>query len=98
MKTSRRQFVKAFGGLSATLPFSGLTADTARSVPKNQDRRYAKLDEILRQPVLKRELFKSPVLIETLELLRYKDNFLCRVRSREGAEGISVGHSGLNAH
>ena len=46
--------------------------------------------------MLKRELFTSPVIIETLQLLRYQDNFLCRVRSRDGAEGISVGHSGLN--
>ena len=46
--------------------------------------------------MLKRELFTSPVIIETLELLRYKDSFLCRVRSRDGAEGLSVGHGGLN--
>jgi L-alanine-DL-glutamate epimerase-like enolase superfamily enzyme len=59
--------------------------------------RYAQLDEILRQPVFKRELFASPVIIESLELLRYKDSFLCRVRSRDGAEGISVAHSGIAA-
>lgn len=63
----------------------------------SQNPRYARLDEILRQPVLKRELFASPIIIETLELLRFKDSFLCRVRSRDGAEGMSVGHSGLNA-
>jgi L-alanine-DL-glutamate epimerase-like enolase superfamily enzyme len=104
MKTNRRRFMKAFGGLSAALPFSALAADAPRSgaarptkAEHSQNPRYTKLDEILRQPVLKRELFKAPVIIETLELLRYKDNFLCRVRSRDGAEGISVGHSGLNA-
>jgi L-alanine-DL-glutamate epimerase-like enolase superfamily enzyme len=97
MKTNRRQFVKAFGSLSATLPLSAWAAETTRPAAKNQNPRYAKLDEILRQSVLKRELFKTPVIIETLELLRYKDNFLCRVRSRDGAEGVSVGHSGLNA-
>jgi L-alanine-DL-glutamate epimerase-like enolase superfamily enzyme len=59
--------------------------------------RYAKLDEILRQPVFKRDLFASPVIIESLELLRYKDSFLCRVRSRDGAEGISVAHSSIAA-
>ena len=57
--------------------------------------RYAKLDEILREPVFKRELFASPVIIESLELLRYKDSVLCRVRLRDGAEGISVAHSGI---
>src|SRR5436190_16394302 len=97
MKTNRRQFVKAFGGLSAALPLSALSAENGRRGANSQNARYAKLDEILRQPVLKRELFKSPVIIEKLELLRYKDNFLCRVRSHDGVEGISVGHGGLNA-
>jgi len=55
------------------------------------------LDEILRQPVLKRELFATPVIIESIELLRYRGNFLCRVRSKDGAEGVSVGHSELNS-
>src|SRR6266446_9169926 len=96
MKTNRRLFLKAnlVGSLAAALP---VQAQVKRSGSKAQNPRYAKLDEILRQPVLKRELFPTPVIIETLELLRYKDNFLCRVRSRDGAEGLSVGHSGLNA-
>jgi L-alanine-DL-glutamate epimerase-like enolase superfamily enzyme len=48
---------------------------------------------MLAQPVLKKELFPDPVIIETLELLRYKDNFICRVRSKGGAEGISVSNN-----
>jgi L-alanine-DL-glutamate epimerase-like enolase superfamily enzyme len=98
MKTNRRQFVKAnvLGSLAAALPLSALGAGAPRSGSARQNPRYAKLDEILKQPVLKRELFNTPVIIETLELLRYKNNFLCRVRSRGGAEGISVGHSELN--
>ncbi len=99
MRTTRRQFVKAnvLGGLAAALPLAAGTAERPRPGAANQNPRYARLDEILRQPVLKREFFADPVIIETLELLRYKDNFLCRVRSRDGAEGLSVGHSGLNA-
>ncbi|SPE51101.1 Mandelate racemase/muconate lactonizing enzyme, C-terminal domain protein [Verrucomicrobia bacterium] len=100
MKATRRQFVKTNllgGGLAAALPLSAFGAEAPRPGSTRYQPRYAKLDEILRQPVLKRELFAEPVIIETLELLRYKDDFLCRVRSRDGAEGISVGHSGLNA-
>ena len=99
MKTTRRQFVKAnlLGSLSAALPLSVVGAETQPASSRSLNPRYAKLDEILKQPVLKRELFKSPVIIQTLELLRYRDSFLCRVRSRDGAEGLSVGHSGLNA-
>ena len=58
--------------------------------------RYRKLDEILKQPVLKRQLFPHPVIIESVELLRMGNSFLCRVRSRDGAEGMSVAHSGMN--
>src|SRR5580765_5813872 len=99
MKTNRRRFLKAnlVGGLAAALPCSTFSAQTGPSTPGKVNPRYARLDEILKQPVLKRELFSSPIIIETIELLRYKDTFLCRVRSRDGAEGISVGHSGLNA-
>jgi len=99
MRTNRRQFVKTnlLGSLAAALPSSGLGAMTRGSGPGSQKALFARLDEVLSRPVLKRALFSDPVVIETLELLRYKDNFLCRVRSRDGAEGISVGHSGLKA-
>src|ERR1043165_7125106 len=97
MKTTRRHFIKSnvLGACAAALPASAGAADVRRAEAKNP--RYATLDEILPQPVLKRQLFSTPVIIDTLELLRYKDSFLCRVRLRDGAEGLSVGHSGLNA-
>ena len=99
MKTNRRRFLRAnlLGSLGAALPLSALGATVPRAGSGTPNPRYARLDEVLRQPVLKRTLFPNPIIIETLELLRYKDSFLCRVRSRDGAEGISVGHSGLKA-
>ena len=92
MKANRRQFVKAslLGGLATALP-------ARAQEPASKNPRYARLDEILKQPVLKRQLFPDPVIIESLELLRFKDNFLCRVRSRDGAEGMSVGHYELKS-
>ena len=97
MKANRRRFLKSHlvGGLAAALPLSGPAVETPSQTASHQNSRYARLDEILSQPVLRRALFPSPVIIETLELLRYRDSFLCRVRSRDGAEGMSVGHSGL---
>jgi L-alanine-DL-glutamate epimerase-like enolase superfamily enzyme len=99
MKANRREFVTGalLGGLAAYARTPVLAAEASRPKLQLPKARYAQLDEILRQPVLKREFFSTPVIIETLELLRYKDSFLCRVRSRDGAEGMSVGHSGLNA-
>jgi L-alanine-DL-glutamate epimerase-like enolase superfamily enzyme len=96
MKTNRRQFISAAitGGIAASLPLSSCSrSDSANTAEVIRDR-YHKLDQILAQPVFKKELFPSPIIIETIELLRYENNFLCRVRSKDGAEGWSVGHSG----
>ena len=100
MKTHRRRFLKAsimagITGMTAIATPVVFAADRPRRSSRSRNPRYGKLDEILRQPVLKREFFSEPVIIESVELLRFGDNFLCRVRSRDGAEGMSVGHSGL---
>jgi L-alanine-DL-glutamate epimerase-like enolase superfamily enzyme len=99
MKTDRRKFISTAvaGGLAAaTLPLASCgSEEKASDINSELQSRYAKLDEILKQPVLKKELFTSPVLIESLELLRFGNSFLCRVRSTDGAEGISVGHGEL---
>ena len=44
-------------------------------------------------PVLRRELFPDPIFLESVDLLRHEDSFLCRVRSSEGAEGWSVANN-----
>ncbi|MFC1764473.1 mandelate racemase/muconate lactonizing enzyme family protein [Planctomycetota bacterium] len=89
MKTNRRNFLMsaALAGSASTLTL-GHSAQGAR--PAKTD--YATLDKVLQLPVLKRELFPSPVMIESVELLRDRDNFICRVRSKDGAEGLSIGH------
>lgn len=92
MKTDRLKFISTslIGGLAATLPLGSSAKNLGSSVETRLN--ASLLDDILKQPVFKKELFSSPVIIETLELLRYGNSFLCRVRSKEGAEGISVGH------
>ena len=107
MKANRRKFISTtLGGGLAALPLCSSSngaamSASADSVPPGRastalSSRYRKLDDILKQPVLKKQFFDTPVIIETLELLRLGNNFLCRVRSRDGAEGISVGHSGMS--
>lgn len=51
------------------------------------------LDEVIARPVLKSELFTEPVLVEKLELLELDGNYVCRVVSTDGAEGISVSNN-----
>jgi L-alanine-DL-glutamate epimerase-like enolase superfamily enzyme len=95
MKTNRRQFISTAvsGGLAATVPLSSCSQSDSFNSSTALKEKYDKLDQILKQPVFRKELFSSPVIIETIELLRYQNNFLCRVRSKDGAVGISVGHS-----
>jgi L-alanine-DL-glutamate epimerase-like enolase superfamily enzyme len=50
----------------------------------------AELDRAAARPVLKRELFPSPVIIDSLRLLKRGKDYLVHIRSKEGAEGISL--------
>jgi len=95
---SRRSFLtSAFATAAATnLPrplHAQFLSAPRHGLPGTLNERYAKLDAILAQPVFKRELFKDPVIIESIELLRNKKEYLCRVRSKDGHEGISVSNS-----
>ena len=98
VKTNRRGFLATglAGGAAAALAGCGappVESPVAAAPAAHANPKYAKLDEILRQPVLKRELFSTPIIIETLELLRMGDSFICRVRSKDGAVGISVANN-----
>lgn len=92
MKSNRRNFIRStgtIGALSACFPFVSKSSVQG----KNQvESNYSQLDAALKKPVLKRALFSQPVMIETLELLLDRKNCIYRVRSKEGAEGISIGH------
>ena len=89
MNLNRRNFLK-----SSSLAVVGTAATRPASMSRPDEKMdYSTLDEILARPVLKKELFPDPVIIETLELLRFNDNFICRVRSTGGAEGIAVGNN-----
>jgi L-alanine-DL-glutamate epimerase-like enolase superfamily enzyme len=98
MNTDRRQFIGSTftGSLTAGWLYSSNVSKAHASGSESRMSEYARLDEILRRPVLKKELFPVPVIIKSLELLRHENSFLCRVRSADGAEGISVGHSSMN--
>lgn len=91
MNTTRRNFLASAGllGGAAALPLSGHALDHTKA-PMTPD--YGKLDEARNKPVLKRGLFPAPVIIESLELLRDRNNCMYRVRSKDGAEGVSAGH------
>ncbi|WP_422081129.1 mandelate racemase/muconate lactonizing enzyme family protein [Ulvibacterium sp.] len=91
MKLSRRKFItntSLLGG-AALMP---ITSCAQRDTTKAGLTDYSKLDEILGQPVFKRELFPEPVIIASVEVLVKDSNCMYRVRSKDGDEGISAGH------
>lgn len=94
MKNTRRDFLtKSVLGTSLIAGgFSSCLSNTNAAQPDIEGN-YRKLDEVLAQPILKSNLFDTPLIIESLELLRYKGNFICKVRTKDGAEGISVSNN-----
>ncbi len=89
MNLNRRSFLK-----SASISSAGIVAlNSCNPVSEKTNTDYSRLDQIINEPVLKTDLFPDPVIIDSLELLRYEDNYLCRVRSKDGFEGISVGNN-----
>ena len=85
MKTNRRKFL---GTTVAAGALSLLPARQSKSAELNVS--AAALEHAAAQPVLKIGALKDPVIIESIELLRKGRNHFVRVRSKDGAEGISV--------
>ena len=93
MNHSRRNFITK-GALGATfLAGACHSANDTKQADTTGQHKYDNLDKVLAQPVLKAELFSAPVIIESMQLLRYQNNFICKVKSKDGAEGISVGNN-----
>jgi L-alanine-DL-glutamate epimerase-like enolase superfamily enzyme len=92
MPTTRRDVFRGAlaTGLTAGLP--SMAASSTNMTPALKER-YAKLDAAAGQSVFKRELFPEPAIIQTVELLHFGRSWLCRVRTKDGAEGISVSNS-----
>lgn len=92
MKTTRRDFIASAALGAGATSLLGLSSATRASAAENPGVDFAALDAARQRPVLKRELFPHPIVIESLELLLDRNNCLYRVRSKDGAEGLSVGH------
>jgi L-alanine-DL-glutamate epimerase-like enolase superfamily enzyme len=89
MNLNRRRFLQTTTCAAAgTVSFY-----SGKSTSENPKTDYSKLDKIISEPVLKHHLFPDSLIIETLELLEYNNNFICMVRTREGAEGLSVSNN-----
>jgi L-alanine-DL-glutamate epimerase-like enolase superfamily enzyme len=88
MTMPRRAFLHTAAGVAALPAFAN--RDRA-----DEDRRTTpdRLREVAAAPVLRIEGLEKPVTIEAMHLLRNRREFLVRVRSKDGLEGISVANS-----
>ncbi len=85
--STRRRFLQLAAGAGAGAA-SCLAGGPASAAPARVS--MEALAKAAAAPVLKRESFSSPVIVESIELLRGKRDYFLRVRSKDGAEGISV--------
>ena len=94
MNHHRRQFLQAGVAASAFrgLPFDHVSAQTN---PKRANELAATLAAAMEAPVLRAELFKQPVKLAAVELLKSGKHFLVRARSTEGAEGWAGAHDAV---
>ena len=94
MSTARRAFLRL--GTLAAGSVAGLGAVATRARATTQTGRPAvdpaRVMEAASTPVLRRELITSPVTIASIELLKAGDEYLVRVRSKDGAVGLAAGH------
>ncbi len=86
MRFNRRSLLTgALGAGVATLASAsgGKENDARRPSPQELDRAAA-------APVLKLDNLRSPVIIESIKLLKKGGDYLVHVRSKDGAEGVSL--------
>jgi L-alanine-DL-glutamate epimerase-like enolase superfamily enzyme len=94
MPATRRDLFKSgvATAASAVLPKSPWPAHHAFT-PAEVQAAYAKCDAAAALPVFRHDLFPDPVIIDSIELLHHQKSWLCRIRSKDGAEGIAVSNA-----
>ncbi len=90
MKSSRRQFFKTAASATA------LSLFPSRTFGKDTHPDDAVLEKAAAAPVLDGAGFKEPIIIESVQLLKKGRNYFVRVRSKDGAEGMSVDNGRAN--
>jgi L-alanine-DL-glutamate epimerase-like enolase superfamily enzyme len=92
MKASRRRFIAGALGAGAVGFKASPTIAQGRATRASagSHTEFADLDQAAARPVLKLEAFTSPVIIDSFRLLKKGNEYFVHVRSKDGAEGVSV--------
>jgi L-alanine-DL-glutamate epimerase-like enolase superfamily enzyme len=90
MKFTRRNFLRTTAVAGVGAAASSLFAKPTGSLSASRPVTDEILERAAAQPVLQFKGLKDPVIIESIELLRKGKDHFVRVRSKDGAEGVSV--------
>ncbi|HEY2883179.1 MAG TPA: mandelate racemase/muconate lactonizing enzyme family protein [Pirellulales bacterium] len=92
MSIHRRKFLAtATGAAAGAASVSAMNINSAHATPRAESNVTVEaLRQAAEKPVLVKTKLTEPVIIESVELLQKGKDHFCRVRSKDGAEGISV--------
>jgi len=95
MQLNRRNFVEmtAGAGLLSILPGCKSSPGKPRAGSHDRQVSLAELEKAAEAPVLDLDGVDSPLVIESIELLRKGREYILRVRSKDGAEGVAIPNS-----
>ena len=89
MNARRREFLRV-GALAAGALGVSRTEAHAQTAQAPVD--AARIARAVAAPILRRDLLRDAVTIASVDLLKAGDQFLVRVRSKDGATGLAAGH------
>ena len=89
--THRRDFIR-LGTLAAGL---ASTSRRGNATAPGHGERQSRIEQAGQSPVLKRDLWPDPIPIAAIDVLEAGEQFLVRVRARDGAIGLAAGHPGV---
>ncbi len=95
MNLDRRRFLEFATCTGAVSIFSGCNTIRSNSGVATKECHVAleQLEEAATKPVLQSKGIDSPLVIDSIQLLRKGREYFVRVRSKDGEEGISVTNS-----
>ncbi|MFC1604885.1 mandelate racemase/muconate lactonizing enzyme family protein [Planctomycetota bacterium] len=95
MHLNRRNFIELTtgAGLVSILPGCKATIGKPQAPSKIRQVSIKELEKAAEAPVLQLDGLDSPLVIKSIELLRKGRDYILRVRSKDGAEGVSIPNS-----
>ena len=90
MYLNRRHFVELTTGAGLLSLLPGCKSTPCKPQAHSRKVSLEELEKTAKAPVLQLDGIDSPLVIESIELLRKDREYIVRVRSKDGAEGVAV--------